>query len=115
MEALNIRPVTDLRNKFNEIESDIKDGPVFFTKNGYGASVMLSMEPYQAPVDPMEAILSETDRLAAGDPRRFTADEVYRRLKDRVRGRPSNPIRRGLTVGIRTVGFPSGISSSSMS
>ena len=42
MEALNIRPVTDLRNKFNEIESDIKAGPVFFTKNGYGASVMLS-------------------------------------------------------------------------
>ena len=87
MEALNIRPVTDLRNKFNEIESDIKAGPVFFTKNGYGASVMLSIESYQALVDPMEAILSETDRLAASDSRRFTADEVYRRLKDYTRVR----------------------------
>ena len=32
MQTLNIRPVTDLRSKFNEIESDIKAGPVFFTK-----------------------------------------------------------------------------------
>lgn len=87
MEALNIRPVTDLRNKFNEIESDIKAGPVFFTKNGYGASVMLSIESYQALVDPMEVILSETDRLAASDSRRFAADEVYRRLKDYTRAR----------------------------
>ena len=81
MQTLNIRPVTDLRSKFSEIESDIKAGPVFFTKNGYGASVMLSIEAYQALVDPMEAILSETDRLAANDARRLSADEVYRRLK----------------------------------
>ena len=87
MEALNIRPVTDLRNKFNEIETDIKAGPVFFTKNGYGASVMLSIESYQALVDPIEAILSETDRLAANDSRRLAAGEVYRRLKDHARGR----------------------------
>ena len=53
MQAINIRPVTDLRNKFNEIEADIKSGPVFFTKNGYGASVMLSIEAYQSMVDPM--------------------------------------------------------------
>ena len=34
MQAVNIRPVTDLRNKFNEIEADIKSGPVFLTNNG---------------------------------------------------------------------------------
>lgn len=81
MQTLNIRPVTDWRSKFNEIESDIKARPVFFTKNGYGASVMLSIEAYQALVDPMEAILSETDRLAANDARRLSADEVYQQLK----------------------------------
>ena len=69
---------------------------------------MLSIESYQALVDPMEAILSETDRLAASDSRRFTADEVYRCLKDYTRGR------RGLTVGIGTIEFLSGTSSSSM-
>ena len=86
MQAINIRPVTDLRNKFNEIEADIKSGPVFFTKNGYGASVMLSIEAYQSMVDPMEAILTETDRIAANDARRFSADDVYKRLKDYARG-----------------------------
>ena len=85
MQAVNIRPVTDLRSKFNEIEADIKSGPVFLTKNGYGASVMLSIESYLSLVDPMEAILSETDRLAASDARRFTADEVYKRMKAHVR------------------------------
>lgn len=84
MQSINIRPVTDLRNKFNEIESDIKVGPVFFTKNGYGASVMLSLEAYQSLLDPMESILSETDRIAASEPRRFTADEVYNRVKERI-------------------------------
>lgn len=86
MQAINIRPVTDLRNKFNEIETDIKSGPVFFTKNGYGASVMLSIEAYQSMVDPMEAILTETDRIAANDARRLSAGEVYKRLKDYARG-----------------------------
>ena len=86
MQAINIRPVTDLRNKFNKIETDIKSGPVFFTKNGYGASVLLSIEAYQSMVDPMEAILTETDRIAANDSRRFPADEVYKRLKDYARG-----------------------------
>ncbi|MDR0929667.1 MAG: type II toxin-antitoxin system prevent-host-death family antitoxin [Oscillospiraceae bacterium] len=32
---LQIRPVSDLRNKFPEIESDVNKGePVFLTKNG---------------------------------------------------------------------------------
>ena len=44
MQAVNIRPATGLRSKFNEIEADIKSGPVFPTQNGSGASVMLSIE-----------------------------------------------------------------------
>ncbi len=35
---LQIRPVSDLRNKFTEIERVVSDGsPVFLTKNGYGS------------------------------------------------------------------------------
>ena len=86
MQAINIRPITDLRNKFNEIGTDIKSGSVFFAKNGYGASAMLAIEAYHTMVDPMEAILTETDRIAANDSRRFSADEVYKRLKDYARG-----------------------------
>lgn len=36
---VQIRPVSDLRNKFPEIESIVNSGkPVYLTKNGYGAS-----------------------------------------------------------------------------
>ena len=35
---IQIRPVSDLRNKFPEIESIVNSGkPVYLTKNGYGA------------------------------------------------------------------------------
>ena len=43
---LNIRPVSDLRNKFPEIEQTVLQSgePVFLTKNGYGSMVLLSLE-----------------------------------------------------------------------
>ena len=86
MNHLNIRPVTDLRNNFAVIEGDLQSGPVVFTKNGYGAAVMLSIESYEQLVDPMESILAETDRLASEDPRRFTGDEVYERIRGKIKG-----------------------------
>ena len=40
---LQIRPVSDLRNKFPDIERIVNAGePVYLTKNGYGAKVILS-------------------------------------------------------------------------
>lgn len=85
MQKLNIRPVTDLRNSFSTIESEMQSGPIVFTKNGYGTAVMMTIGEYERLLDPMEAILAETDRIAQSDPRRFTRDEVYARLKGRVR------------------------------
>lgn len=42
-----IRPVSDLRNKFTEIENVVKEGePVYPTKNGYGSMVVMSIEQY---------------------------------------------------------------------
>lgn len=41
---LQIRPVSDLRNKFTDIEKIVNGGePVYLTKNGYGAMVVLSL------------------------------------------------------------------------
>ncbi len=36
---INIRPVSDLRNKFNELEKEINNtnAPIFLTKNGHGS------------------------------------------------------------------------------
>ena len=46
MYATQIRPVTDLRNKYSEVETDLTNGPVILTKNGYGASVLISLDLY---------------------------------------------------------------------
>lgn len=44
---IQIRPVSDLRNKFTEIENTVKTGePVYLTKNGYGSMVVMSIEAY---------------------------------------------------------------------
>ena len=46
MYATQIRPVTDLRNQYSEVETDLTNGPVILTKNGYGASVLISLDLY---------------------------------------------------------------------
>ena len=42
---IQIRPVSDLRNKFPEIETIVNNGePVYLTKNGYGAMAFSDLE-----------------------------------------------------------------------
>ncbi len=44
---MEIRPISDLRNHFLEIEHLVGDGkPVFLTRNGYGTMVLMSLEDY---------------------------------------------------------------------
>lgn len=83
---LDIRPVSDLRNKFTEIEASVKSGnPIFLTKNGYGSMVVLSIEQYSALSEGVERKLDEADRLAAADSKRLTHDEVFGGIRDAVR------------------------------
>jgi len=44
-----IRPVSDLRNRFAEISKIVHESrePVFLTKNGYGDMVVMSIEHYE--------------------------------------------------------------------
>lgn len=83
---ISIRPVSDLRNKFPEIEELVqKSGePVYLTKNGYGSMVLMSIEQYSALTDSLERRLDEADRAAETDCRRFTADEVFSRARRRI-------------------------------
>jgi len=77
---ITIRPVSDLRNKFTEIEESVKKGePVYLTKNGYGSMVVLSLEQYAALTDEIEMKLDEADKAAAADSVRYTEDEVFSR------------------------------------
>lgn len=85
---ITIRPVSDLRNKFTEIEESVKKGePVYLTKNGYGSMVVLSLEQYAALTDEIEMKLDEADKAAAADSVRYTEDEVFSRVRNRIHER----------------------------
>ncbi len=73
---LQIRPVSDLRNKFPDIEKIVNAGePVYLTKNGYGA--MVSLEEYSKLTDGVEAALDKADRYASENDTRMSHEEVF--------------------------------------
>ena len=76
---IHIRPVSDLRNKFPEIEETVinSNSPVFLTKNGYGTMVLMSIEQYSTLMSDVEEKLDEADRLAASSSKRLTKTEVF--------------------------------------
>lgn len=82
---IQIRPVSDLRNKFTEIESTVREGqPVYLTKNGYGSMVVLSLEMYSKLTDPIERALDKADYAAEHDSRRMTHDEIFGGIREKL-------------------------------
>lgn len=85
---IQIRPVSDLRNKFPEIESIVNDGnPVYLTKNGYGAMVVLSLEQYANLTDNIEMKLDEADRQAAVTEERLSHEAVFSHVRSAIHGK----------------------------
>ena len=82
---INIRPVSDLRNKFTDIEKTVSDGePVFLTKNGYGSMVVMSIETYSRLIQDVEVALDEADEYAAANNARMTHDQVFGGLRRKI-------------------------------
>ena len=82
---IQIRPVSDLRNKFTEIETIVNEGsPVYLTKNGYGSMVVLSLKEYSRLTDGIEAALDEADRMAEASEQRMTHEEVFQSLRRKI-------------------------------
>ena len=83
---INIMPVSDLRNKFPEIEKLVIESsePVCLTKNGYGSMVLLSIEQYAALTDSLELKLDEADKAAQLSDARYTGKEVFTRVRKRI-------------------------------
>jgi len=87
---LQIRPVSDLRNKFSEIESFVSSNrsPVFLTKNGYGAMVVMSLDLYETlanNIDTIESRLDEADIQAASTDVRLSHEEVFASIRSRIK------------------------------
>lgn len=84
----NIRPISDLRNKFAEISKIVHETsePVFLTKNGYGDMVVMSMEAYQNLQFDSEvyAKLLTAEKEAAITDRRFSSKDVLKAMKEAI-------------------------------
>ncbi|HJD12585.1 MAG TPA: type II toxin-antitoxin system Phd/YefM family antitoxin [Candidatus Ruminococcus avistercoris] len=82
---IQIRPVSDLRNKFPEIEMFVNaEQPVYLTKNGYGTMVVLRLEKYASLVDNVEMELDEADEIAETTEERLSHDDVEAVISERL-------------------------------
>lgn len=85
---IQIRPVSDLRNKFSEIESLVNAGePVYLTKNGYGSMVVLSLEGYSSLTDNIEIKLDEADHQASLTHERLSHQTVFDNVRNAIHGK----------------------------
>lgn len=87
---INIRPVSDLRNKYPEIEQLVlkEDEEVYLTKNGYGSMVVMSLEKYSELMNAVEytkyveEALDEADEEAENpNAKYYTPEEVFSEMR----------------------------------
>lgn len=85
---IQIRPVSDLRNRFAEIENTVRTGkPVYLTKNGYGTMVVMSIEAYSRLTDSIENALDLADEIAKGTETRYSHEEMFSMLREKINGK----------------------------
>lgn len=83
-----IRPVTDLRNKFADISKTVHENgqPIFLTKNGYGDMVVMSIETFSK--FNMDSIINEKLKQAAREAQstdeRLDFDEVSKEMRGKL-------------------------------
>ena len=83
---MNIRPISDLRNRYADVERDVVEGgPVFLTKNGYGSMVVMSVEQFEHINGGVEFALDAADRQAATTSLRYTHEEVFGSVREGLR------------------------------
>ncbi len=90
---INIRPVSDLRNKYPEIEQLVlkEDEEVYLTKNGYGTMVVMSLEKYSRLMSEaeynqyVENALDEADREAENpNTKYYTHEELFSKIRSEL-------------------------------
>lgn len=93
---INIRPVSDLRNKYPEIEELVlkEDEPVYLTKNGYGSMVVMSIEKYSKLMSDaeyneyIENALDEAEKeLDDPNTKYYTHEEMMKMAREVIDGK----------------------------
>lgn len=83
---MNIRPISDLRNHYGDVEKDVQQsGPVFLTKNGYGSMVVMSMKQFERLNGNVEEALDAADIQAETTSLRYSHDEVFDSIREGIR------------------------------
>lgn len=87
---INIRPVSDLRNKYLEIEDIVlkENQEVYLTKNGYGTMVVMSIQKFETLMTEaeyskyIENALDEADKETE-DPnaKYYTEEEIFSKMR----------------------------------
>ncbi len=89
---INIRPVSDLRNKYPEIEKLVlkENEEVYLTKNGYGSMVVMSLEKYSKLMSDLEYMeyieneLDEADKEAEDPNTKYYTHEEMKKMARRI-------------------------------
>ena len=89
---INIRPVSDLRNKYPEIEDLVlkEDEAVYLTKNGYGSMVVMSLEKYSKLMSELEYeeyienALDEADKEAEDPNTKYYSHKEFKQMARRA-------------------------------
>ena len=85
-----IKPISDLRNKANEISDLVhrKKQPVFITKNGEGDMVVMSIDTFDLLQKKLELFskLSVSQAQRAAGERGRTLSKVIKDVRKRIRG-----------------------------
>ena len=89
---INIRPVSDLRNKYPEIEELVlkEDEAVYLTKNGYGSMVVMSLEKYSKLMSNLEYSeyieneLDEADEEAENPNTKYYTHDEMKKMARRI-------------------------------
>ena len=85
---MNIRPASDLKYKYSEIENLAvnEDEVVYLTKNGYGSMVVLSLDAYSKLIEDVEYALDAADNQAKETDVRYTHEEMFSKLRGTTNG-----------------------------
>jgi PHD/YefM family antitoxin component YafN of YafNO toxin-antitoxin module len=86
----SIRPISDLRNHFSEVEKEINknSNPIIFTTNGQASMVTMSFDKFSkmAHLDYIERALDEADAYAKSHTENLTHQAVFSKIKTKLNG-----------------------------
>jgi PHD/YefM family antitoxin component YafN of YafNO toxin-antitoxin module len=87
---LSIRPISDLRNRFTEIQKEVSGNntPIIFTINGQASMVTMSFDKFSkmAHLDYIERALDEADAYAKSHAENLTHEDVFSKIKAKLNG-----------------------------